>query len=212
MKSVCFTILLVSFPLVLSGVTHQVDMVGMTFVPDTLAIVQGDSVLWVNTSAMFHTTTSGINGVPNGYWDSGLMAPNDSFAFHFDSIGVFPYYCTPHWTLGMVGQITVGPVGISEYRVEMPINFMAGEPYPNPFKGTVRMGYLLDTPGRLRTGVYDATGQLVRSLTDATLASGEYTTVWDGRDATGNSVAAGVYFMRVTFGDNSIQRKVLLLR
>jgi len=212
MKSVLMIFMLVALPLRLTGVTHQVDMVGLTFVPDTLTISQGDSVLWVNTSTMVHTTTSGVNSVPNGYWDSGLMSPNDSFTFHFDSVGAFPYYCTLHWTLGMVGLIIVGPVGVGEYGLTVPFEFAVGQAYPNPFEQTARVDYSLDVPGRLYISVYNVAGQMVRSLTDANLPSGAYTTVWDGRNAGGSSVAAGIYFMRVTFGDNSVERKVLLLR
>lgn len=92
-------------------VTHIVEMTGdYEFVPSLLTIKNGDSVKWVVTKGA-HTTTSGsVNeerkGVPDGLWDSGLMN-SGSFTYTFNSAGIFPYYCTPHAEVGMIGTITV---------------------------------------------------------------------------------------------------------
>jgi plastocyanin len=205
-------VVVVVLPIIVSGATHQVDMINFAFVPDTLNINQGDSVLWINTTAIGHTTTSGVNGVPDGYWDSGLMAANDSFAFEFDSAGSFPYYCTPHWTLGMVGLIIVDPVGVQEYEYDVPGEVEIGKVYPNPFNGTTVITYSLEIPHRVQVGIFNAAGQNVRVLADATMPSGTYTALWDGRDASGNQVASGTYFVQVSLGDRYVERKVLLLR
>jgi len=81
-----------------------------------------DTVLWNNSSAMFHTTTSGACApcAEDGVWDSGLMAAGAKFRVvfgpgvdqpglvHVDSSGVFPYFCQPHQP-NMAGSITVNP-------------------------------------------------------------------------------------------------------
>lgn len=93
------------------AVTHIVEMTGdYEFVPSLLTIKNGDSVKWVVIKGA-HTTTSGsVNeereGVPDGLWDSGLMN-SGSFTYTFNSTGIFPYYCTPHAEVGMIGTITV---------------------------------------------------------------------------------------------------------
>ena len=86
---------------------HQVDIVNFAFNPDSLSIDMGDTVLWINKGTVIHTTTSGANGVPDGHWDSGNMAPNDSFKHVFDTTGTYPYYCAPHFSLPMTGRIIV---------------------------------------------------------------------------------------------------------
>jgi hypothetical protein len=187
-------------------------MINFAFTPDTLNINQGDSVLWINTTAIGHTTTSGVNGVPDGYWDSGSMPANDSFAFQFDSVGSFPYYCTPHWALGMVGLIIVDPVGIQEYEQSTPSEVELGSIAPNPFTQTALITYSLNMPLHVQVGIFNAAGQRVRVLTTGTVTEGTYTVQWDGRDGQGNEVAAGAYFVQVSFGDQHIERKVLLLR
>ncbi len=205
--SVIFFIL----PILAFGVVHQVDMVGLAFVPDTLSISEGDSVLWVNTSALFHTTTSGTGGVASGYWDSGLMSPNDSFAFHFDSAGVFPYFCTPHWTLGMVGLINVQPLGVEETTkgVSGSVNFLMA--YPNPSARFIHLGYSVNVPGHLQVAVYNSAGQLVTSIMNNQVTTGSYTATWDGKDGFGNRVAPGVYFIGAHLGDEYLQEKVIVL-
>ena len=67
-----------------------VSMSGMRFVPDTLTVTQGDSVVWTNTEALPHTTTSGAPGVPDGLWDSPTLSQGGTYVHGFDSTGTFP--------------------------------------------------------------------------------------------------------------------------
>lgn len=212
MKHFLVILSMFAIPFMSSGVTHEVTMVGLTFMPDTLSINQNDSVLWINTSAISHTTTSGAGGVPSGYWDSGLMPPNDSFYFHFDSAGVFPYYCTPHWTLGMIGLIMVEPLGIREYRTPTSVSFEAGQAYPNPSDGAASIDYALNVAGRVNIEIYSAAGQKVRDLVDASMPSGKHTAVWDGMDNVGNRVGAGTYFLHLSADGHGLERKLLVIR
>ncbi len=83
------------------------------FNPASLTITVGDTVTWTVEQGS-HDTVSGSSGVPSGVWNSGsqfspLMLVGDSFSHTFNTPGTFPYYCTPHWILGMVGTITVLP-------------------------------------------------------------------------------------------------------
>ena len=75
---------------------------GFTFLPDTLRIRPGTTVTWVNCEAAnveAHTSTGGDS------WDSGLIAPGDSYARTFSAPGSFGYFCRPH--PGMTGAIIV---------------------------------------------------------------------------------------------------------
>jgi hypothetical protein len=47
---------------------------------------------------------------------------------------------------------------------------------------------------------------------DRELPAGLHTAVWDGRDATGNEVSAGIYFYRLEAGLNEGLRKMILLK
>ncbi|GAX60462.1 copper-binding protein, plastocyanin/azurin family protein [Candidatus Scalindua japonica] len=95
--------------------THIVEMTGdYEFVPSKLTIKRGDSVKWVVTGNKPHEVASGkaiktedgMEGVPDGLWDSGKMA-SGSFTYTFHTTGTFPYYCDSHADQGMTGTITV---------------------------------------------------------------------------------------------------------
>ena len=88
-------------------------MVNYRFSPPDLTINVGDTVVWRDNQGS-HDTVSGVNGVPDRdrTWNSNTQYPNlmrvgNTFSFTFTRAGTYPYYCTPHWQLGMVGTITV---------------------------------------------------------------------------------------------------------
>jgi len=46
--------------------------------------------------------------MPNGLWDSGILNQGAVFTQTFNTVGSFPYYCTPHGACcNMVGTVTV---------------------------------------------------------------------------------------------------------
>jgi plastocyanin len=78
----------------------------LKFSPQDVTINVGDTIQWVWASN-HHSSTSGTPGNPDGLWDSGILNKNATFSHTFTTPGVFPYYCTPHGSLGMVGSVTV---------------------------------------------------------------------------------------------------------
>jgi plastocyanin len=80
---------------------------GLIFVPATTNILVNDSVTW-SWVGSFHSTTSGTPpGTPNGLWDSAVNNAPHSFTKTFTTAGTFPYYCSIHFSEGMVGSIIV---------------------------------------------------------------------------------------------------------
>lgn len=82
-------------------------MSGNSFNPQNLIIDVGDTVEWINSSNVVHTSTSGTECNGDGLWDSGSLSPGESFIFEFTGDGIFDYFCIPHCENGMVGTITV---------------------------------------------------------------------------------------------------------
>ena len=75
--------------------------------PPAILVSVGTTVTWTNDDVLPHTvtagTTDGRTPDPDGRFDSGDMAPGDTFAFTFDEAGEYPYFCTPHpWMQGLV--------------------------------------------------------------------------------------------------------------
>src|SRR6266403_3068658 len=88
-------------------VTVTVGNGGFFFSPSSVTIHPGDTVQWTWSSSG-HSSTSGSPGMPNGLWDSGILNQGAVFTQTFNTVGSFPYYCTPHGACcNMVGTVTV---------------------------------------------------------------------------------------------------------
>ncbi len=72
------------------------------YLPNSISIKVSDSILWKNSDIGFHTVTSG-KGSSNGFFDSGLYGPGETFSRQFTSAGTFDYFCLVHpWMTGKV--------------------------------------------------------------------------------------------------------------
>jgi plastocyanin len=88
-----------------------------TFQPPQVAIQVGQTVMWNNTSLIWHTVTfdpakakePSRVGLPKGAepFDSGKMEPGRKFWHTFDVPGIYHYICRPHEESGMTGMIIV---------------------------------------------------------------------------------------------------------
>jgi cytochrome c peroxidase len=83
---------------------------------------------------------------------------------------------------------------------------------PNPFNPATQVEFTLVGPATVRMAVYDVTGRLVRSLVNEDLPAGVHAATWDGTDAGGASVASGIYFIRLTTGNQTTVKKAVLTR
>jgi len=92
------------------------------------------------------------------------------------------------------------------------ITTLAARNYPNPFNPETTISYSLPQDGLVCVKVFNSRGQLVTTLVDGEQPSGVYNVTWKGTDAAGNSVSSGIYFYRVTAGNKTINRKMLLLK
>jgi len=82
---------------------------------------------------------------------------------------------------------------------------------PNPFRGSTDVRLVLATAQAVRIGVYDVNGRLVRALHEGRLGVGSFNFTWDGSDAQGREVGGGIYFIRATLADRSLNAKVVRL-
>ena len=83
---------------------------------------------------------------------------------------------------------------------------------PNPFTGTTTISYELGNAGSVMLTLHDVTGRVVRSLTAGPQTIGFHSTVWDGKDARGRKLPAGVYFCRMQAGGTTATRRITLTR
>ena len=64
----------------------------------------------------------------------------------------------------------------------------------------------------VRLNIFDVNGRLVRTLVDRPAEAGVHTTIWDGRDSDGRTVASGNYFARISAGKYQSEARVTILK
>jgi len=94
----------------------------------------------------------------------------------------------------------------------LPRTAQLNQNYPNPFNPTTTISFTLERSAETRLEVYNALGQRVRTLKTGILSAGAHMVDWNGTDDNGGRVASGVYFYRLTAGDDIQTRKMLLLK
>lgn len=87
----------------------EVAMRGMRFDPFEIEIEAGTTVVWVNFDNDLHNVDFGP-GPNNNVKEQvigDMLRRNERFAITFNEPGIYPYVCTPHAHMGMVGTIIV---------------------------------------------------------------------------------------------------------
>jgi glycosidase len=94
----------------------------------------------------------------------------------------------------------------------IPQEFSLAQNYPNPFNPSTTIQCQIPRSGHVTLTVFDLLGREVDRLVDDQMSAGTYTIHWDGLNNRGVSVGSGVYFYRIQLGDQSIVKRMLLLR
>ncbi len=111
-----------------------------------------------------------------------------------------------------LNQGVTAATAIAAEMATTPSAFALGANYPNPFNpGTTIPLAVPAEAGDVDVTIYNVLGQPLRQVWNGPLAAGEHRLAWDGRDAQGQSVAAGVYLYRLQVGEQTRIRKMVKL-
>jgi len=83
---------------------------------------------------------------------------------------------------------------------------------PNPFNPQTRIDFVIPGAANATLKVYDLAGTHIATLIDRPLAAGPHFAQWDGRDGRGQRVSSGVYLYELQAGDQSVTRKMTLVK
>lgn len=101
-----------------------------------------------------------------------------------------------------------GKTGTYEYAGFVgPKGFTLDLAYPNPFNPSATIPYTISSNGVVDINVFDLSGKKVESLVNEFQAAGSYDVVFDG-----SNLSSGNYLVKMTFGDETITRKISLLK
>lgn len=99
----------------------------------------------------------------------------------------------------------------------LPNQFILYQNRPNPFNPTTAIDFYISGSGvsgnnPVRLEVFNILGQSVKILINETMPTGHHSIIWDGSDQNRERTASGVYFYRLKVGDESLTRKMVLLK
>ncbi len=74
------------------------------FIPATLTVSVGDTIVFANNDTAAHTSTAGTPADgPSGAWDSSMVMTGQSYSVTLDTAGTYPYFCMVHpWMEGTI--------------------------------------------------------------------------------------------------------------
>lgn len=176
-----------------------------TAVPElTGKYIYGDYV----TRRIWALSYDGINAPVN---EDVLTAPNDISSFGQDENREL-YICTFNGSSSKIFRFK--PTTTSSLRGSQDLNlktFYLGENYPNPFNPATQIPFSIGQSVLVQISIYDISGKLVRTLIDDHLSPGNYSVMWNGRDANGRLQSSGVFIYRMMINDRVIQSRRLTL-
>lgn len=83
---------------------------------------------------------------------------------------------------------------------------------PTPFVIQTTLSFKTVTTERITLGIFDVSGNKVKTLIDETMIPGCYRIIWDARNDCGKEVASGVYFCRLDMGNEREIKKLVVVK
>jgi hypothetical protein len=96
---------------------------------------------------------------------------------------------------------------VNEIPGSTPVAYALEQNFPNPFNPTTTINFSIPVEGFVAIDVYNSIGQKVASLVNETKTAGSYTVGFDASDLT-----SGIYFYKITSGNFSETKKMILLK
>lgn len=94
----------------------------------------------------------------------------------------------------------------------IPFRFALSQNYPNPFNPNTTIRFEIPQSDWVKLEIFNILGQKVKTLVDEYKNAGGHSIIWKGTNKCGRHVATGVYFTRLSSGQKTEIKKMLLLR
>jgi hypothetical protein len=106
----------------------------------------------------------------------------------------------------------IPPIGIKPISSEIPNSFILHQNYPNPFNPVSKIRFDIPFVGQrhafdLQLVVYDILGREIEMLVNERLSAWIYEVRWNAE-----SFPSGIYYYRLTAGEYTETRKMILIR
>ncbi len=80
---------------------------------------------------------------------------------------------------------------------ELPKEFSVSQNYPNPFNPSTKISYSVPRSADIQISVFDLMGREIAVLENSRKEVGTYSTIWNSKNISGQTVSSGIYFYRI---------------
>ncbi|RKX29414.1 MAG: hypothetical protein DRP47_01850 [Candidatus Zixiibacteriota bacterium] len=198
------------------GIKFRYNSIGIIFDPQPIlnAVNGGEEAI------KSELLTGEVHGVTfSGSYQTILLSfPIEYISSQFEDNGYYPVDSLISKALQYFGGIDSSTYNGQSFP-SRPSTFILNQNYPNPFNPSTTISYTLhatgsigEYPNRTKLNIYNILGREVITLVDKVQTPGRYEVEWDGADRNGKRVGSGVYFYRLTRGDEAVSRKMILVK
>lgn len=142
-------------------------------------------------------TCLGMNGV--GISSMHVSGDGQGDGEHHDDKAVFSGTAG-----GRVYRSVTNLTAVKDSKI-IPTEFKVEQNYPNPFNPNTVIGFSLPKQQHVSITVYNALGQVVRTLADRSYEAGHYSVTFNASE-----LASGVYIYRLQAGAQAVTKKMIL--
>ncbi len=164
-------------------------------------------IVGVSSSWWFIRQANAVNYSSNNgaNWVAQYTAPAGSF-YHIalSRAGATIWAVRSNGGISRYGQPLIG---IHTITNEVPSSYSLSQNYPNPFNPVTNINFSLPKSGLVTLKVYDALGKEVATLVNDNRPSGVYNVDFDA-----SSLSSGVYFYKLTAGEFTSVKKMMLIK
>lgn len=108
---------------------------------------------------------------------------------------------------GITGNSLLREARPKESAANIPTEFALAQNYPNPFNPSTTINYELPVSNFVTLKIYDLVGKEVMTLVNEKLDAGRYTATFNGAN-----LASGMYFYKISAGQFTFVRKMVLIK
>ena len=109
---------------------------------------------------------------------------------------------------GAVTSVTIDPTtGVPDGAMAL-----LRQNHPNPARTSTTIQFVLASSTEVTLDVFDVSGRRVASLEEGLMTPGPHESPWNLTDREGNTVASGVYLYRLEAGDETLNKKLIVVR
>jgi len=134
-----------------------------------------------------------------------LENPNHSLTFYYND------YSSGRAEVKAVNP-EIGAITAGSAMSALPTAYGLSQNSPNPFNPTTTISFAAPQPGVVKVAVYNILGQNIKDLVDGYMEAGYHQVVWDGKDRSGDAVASGIYFYKISANNFTDTKKMVLLK